>query len=177
MEINGPPDSPARPEVWPAPTTPGTNLPGTTEPESPGPESPGPEPEGPESEEPVRPAHTTKAGRVMAGIGWTAILVVLATLGLAVRIVGDPPWWNASEPWIWIPVLFALYCAMRDARWLVAWSVVAAIELAVVGLLDRAAGHRSLGRYELLLALSGLALTVAAWSGRIRPARQYTEHP
>jgi hypothetical protein len=130
-----------------------------------------------DNDEPPRTAHTSKAGRIMAGVGWIAILVVMATLGLAISVVGDPPWWNVSRPYVWIPMLFALFAAFRDGRFLVTWSVVAAIELAVIGGFDRADGRHALGRYELLLGLSGLGVAIAALSGRIRPGRPYTDAP
>jgi hypothetical protein len=130
-----------------------------------------------DNDEPPRPAHTSKAGRIMAGVGWAVILIAMATLGLAIRIVGDPPWWNASRPYVWIPILFTLFAALRDGRTLVLWSVVSAIELAVIGGLDRNGGRHALGRYELLLGMSGLGLAIAALSGRIRPSRPYTDAP
>jgi hypothetical protein len=118
-----------------------------------------------------RPVNTTKAARIMTGVGWSFILIVLGALGLAIRLVGYPPWWNASKPIVWIPILVTLYAALRDARWLVVASAIASVELIVVGLFDRADGRYVLGRYEILLGLSGIAMTIAAFSGRTRTAR------
>jgi hypothetical protein len=130
-----------------------------------------------DNDEPSRPAHTSKAGRIMAGVGWMAIMIVMVTLGLAIDVVGDPPWWNVSKPYVFVPIVLALFAAVWGGRTLVLWSVVAAIELAVIGAFDRADGRYALGRYELLLGLSGLGVAIAALSGRIRAGRPYTDAP
>jgi hypothetical protein len=118
--------------------------------------------------EPVGLAHTAKSARIMAGIGWSIVVVCLGTLGLAIRLVGAPPWWNASQPIIWIPILLTLYAAIRDSRWFALGSALSVVVLVVVGLADRSDGRKALGFYEILLGLSGAALTVTALAGRVR---------
>jgi hypothetical protein len=119
-------------------------------------------------DEPVRPVHTAKSARIMAGIGWSIVVVCLGTLGLAIRLVGAPPWWNASQPIIWIPILLTIYAAIRDSRWLTLGSALSVLVLVAVGLADRSDGRNALGFYEILLGLSGVALTVTAFAGHVR---------
>jgi hypothetical protein len=121
-----------------------------------------------DNEETVRPVNTAKSARIMTGIGWSVVIVILGALGLAIRLVGSPPWWNASQPIIWIPILLTLYAALRDSKWLAPGSALSAVVLIGVGLADRSGGRRSLGLYEILLGLSGLALTLTALAGRVR---------
>jgi hypothetical protein len=119
-------------------------------------------------DEQVRRVVTAKSARIMAGIGWSVIVICLGALGLAIRLVGDPPWWNASQPVIWVPILVSLYFALRDSRWLALGSLGSALVLVAVGLADRSGGRNALGFYEILLGLSGVALTVTVMAGRVR---------
>jgi hypothetical protein len=110
---------------------------------------------------------------------WIAVLVAIGCVWQAGRDAGISPWWTGPEtnprffaitavPFICavIPLLFA-YLNLPVACWL---GVAAALVLAVFGLID-VNRFTGLGAAQLAIAGCALLVTLAAFTGRIRPSQ------
>lgn len=123
-----------------------------------------------EPELPQPPARTTVGGRALGTIGWLGVFAGMVGLGFASRLVAEPPSWSSAGPWLWMPVLFALYATLRDSRFVYPISLVAVVATAASGFANRAQDRPTLGTFELVLAASAAAVTIATFSGRIKPS-------
>jgi hypothetical protein len=133
---------------------------------------------------PVRPHHVPRAGelttawRILTGIGWIGIVVVLAATWNVSRQLGLPTWWLGPVddqrppyvlllPFIAPAVMIALVGnRVRYVPWV---GVLGAVATAAVGLGD-VGRVRGLGVVELIAAGAALLVSIASLSGMYRTA-------
>lgn len=128
--------------------------------------------------QPARPGTLTTGWRVASAVGWGGVLLGIAAVWDSSRTLGLATWWlgAASEPQPFVvqllPAVIALavvVAALRNTRFVPVIGIVAAVALAVVGLIDLGRFPR-FGWIELALATAGLFVSLASFAGLQRSA-------
>ena len=133
---------------------------------------------------PVRPHHVPRAGdlttgwRILTGIGWTGIVLVLAATWNVSRQLGLPTWWlgpvdDPRPPYVLLlpfiaPAIMITLVGNR-VRYVPWIGVLGAAATAAVGLGDLGR-VRGLGVVELIAAGAALLVSIASFSGMYRAA-------
>ena len=133
---------------------------------------------------PVRPPHVPRAGelttawRILTGIGWLLIVVVLGAIWNTSRQLGLPTWWlgpldHQRPPYIVLLPFIApavMIAAVGYRARYVPWiGVLGAAATAAIGLGDLGR-VRGLGVVELIAAGAALFVSIASMSGMYRTA-------
>lgn len=124
-----------------------------------------------------RPGELSAGWRVVFGIGWGAVVLALAAVWKASRIVGLATWWLGpqSEPRSiaisLAPFAVALLCvgaAIRNVRRLPWIGAAGALALLAVALGD-VGRFTDLALVELAIAVAAMALSLASSAGVLHP--------
>jgi hypothetical protein len=126
----------------------------------------------------VRAGDLTTGWRIVTGVGWIAIVAVLAAAWSASRQLGLSTWWlgpasDQHPPYIVLLPFVApavMLAAVGNRTRFIPWiGVLGALATAAVGLgdLGRVQG---LGLVELMAAAAGLLISIASFSGMYRAA-------
>jgi hypothetical protein len=125
---------------------------------------------------PQRPGNLTPGWSTVFWLSWVGVAAGLVTVWYSSRVTGLATWWLGPEVeprFILVTLLpFAApialsVLALSHRRWLPYWGIAGSIATAIVGLVDlgRVRGY---GVVELVLALAGLAVSLASFAGLLR---------
>jgi hypothetical protein len=121
-----------------------------------------------------RPGQLTDGWRWAFAVGWALLVPALIAVADAAHALGKPPWWmdaGGEVAW-WTPVIMIapLVPAIAGATNWRHWPCAGAFGVVALGLTAWVDWSETPGiaRAEALLALAGLATTLAAFAGRVR---------
>jgi hypothetical protein len=117
---------------------------------------------------PARQHTLTTGWRWVLACGWGTVMAGIGVVANTGFILGDPPFWTGNGLAI-LPFLFpvlVLVALAGDWRYTIQLSFVAVGVTAVIGVIDLFHA-RPMGVGELLFALVGLLVTIAAMAGRV----------
>jgi hypothetical protein len=116
---------------------------------------------------PARPRTLTNGWRLTLALGWAGILAALGLIANTGFILGSEPFWFSVPVLPFLLPVVVLAALAYDWRHTLLLSLVAAISLSVVAIVDLFHA-RAMGMAEAFLAFSALALTFAGLAGRVR---------
>jgi hypothetical protein len=115
-----------------------------------------------------RPRTLTQGWRWVLAAGWATVMAGIGVVANTGFILGDPPFWAGNGlavlPFI-MPAL-VLVALAGDWRYTIPLSFAAVASTAIIGVIDLSHA-RPMGYGELLFALVGLLVTLAALAGRV----------
>ena len=113
------------------------------------------------------------------GIGWTGIAIALAGVGASSQMIGRPVWWADDERWnlavvttlvigVFLAITFVCVWSFFRGPYIPQISAGAAVLLGLSSFVDRDSSPGG-AVVTAVIAVSGLLLAVAGFSGRSTP--------
>lgn len=140
------------------------------------------DPVDPRTHVPIRAGELSNGWTVVFALGWLGVVIGIAAVWGVSRQIGLPVWWIGpkGDPRplvvsiaVFAPAIAVIAGATARARHLWRWGLLASLALALVAIADLAVGRggsTGLVVVQVVLALAGAAISLAAWSGTYRPA-------
>ena len=119
-------------------------------------------------EAPPQPRALTPGWRLVLVAGWALLMACLGLVANTGFILGTSPFWLRTYVTPFILPTAALLLAAADRKPVIPVSWIAAAVLGVIGIIDMFVAP-AMGLCELLLAVLGALLTLAARTGRVVP--------